>query len=65
MSILVTGGTGFAGASLVLDWLATNDKAAANLGKLACASGTECLRGLEDYKRQVPIKGNVNVEVFA
>ena len=51
MSILVTGGAGFIGANLLLDWLAQSDELVINLDKLTYAGNLENLSGLKGDTR--------------
>ena len=47
MTILVTGGAGFIGANLVLDWLTSSDESVVNLGKLTYAGNLQTLSSLQ------------------
>jgi len=46
MTILVTGGSGFIGANLVIDWCTQSDETVVNLDKLTYAGNLENLASL-------------------
>ena len=59
MTILITGGAGFIGASFVLDWLAQSDEAVINLDKLTYAGNLETLAGLAGDARHTLVQGDI------
>ncbi|MGC4099104.1 MAG: dTDP-glucose 4,6-dehydratase [Nitrospira sp.] len=59
MSIMVTGGAGFIGTNLVLDWLAQHDEPVINLDKLTYAGNLENLAGVQDDARHIFVRGDI------
>jgi dTDP-glucose 4,6-dehydratase len=59
MTILVTGGAGFIGSNVVLDWLAQIDEPVVNLDALTYAGNLENLASLEGDARHIFVKGDI------
>ena len=59
MTIVVTGGAGFIGSNLVLDWLPESDEVFVNLDKLTYAGNLQNLASLEREPRHVFVHGDL------
>lgn len=59
MTLLITGGAGFIGSNLVIDWLAKSGEKVINLDALTYAGNPDNLAGLEGDSRHVFVKGGI------
>lgn len=58
--LLTTGGAGFIGGNLVLDWLAGSDEAVVNLDKLTYAGNLDTLKSLDGDSRHYFALGDID-----
>ena len=59
MKILITGGAGFIGTNIILDWLTQSDEEIITLDNLTYAGNLENLASLKDDKQHIFIKGDI------
>ena len=59
MKVLITGGAGFIGSNLVLDWIAETGGAAVNLDELTYAGNLDNLKRLRGDRRHIFVQGNI------
>jgi dTDP-glucose 4,6-dehydratase len=58
--ILVTGGAGFIGSNLVLQWIAAEGEPVVNLDKLTYAGNIRNLASLQGDRRHIFVRGDIN-----
>jgi dTDP-glucose 4,6-dehydratase len=58
--ILVTGGAGFIGSNLVLQWIAAEGEPVVNLDKLTYAGNIRNLASLQGERRHIFVRGDIN-----
>ena len=56
---LVTGGAGYIGGNIVLDWLSESDEAIVNLDKLTYAGNLQTLASLKDNPKHIFVQGDI------
>jgi dTDP-glucose 4,6-dehydratase len=59
MSIVVTGGAGFIGANILLDWFRHHDETIINIDKLTYAGNLENLVSLQGDARYQYVRGDI------